>query len=65
MNIIYNSVPLSLWQERGKWICKADLRLDFTLETEKETKAVLDAFLLNREMPVGEYTSGHEKRGVE
>lgn len=65
MNIIYNSVPLSLWQGRDKWRRRADLRLDFTLEDERETEAILDAFLLGREMPAGRYTNGHEKRGVE
>lgn len=65
MNIIYNSVPLSLWRERGKWLSAADLRLDFTLETAAEMRGVLEAFLLNRAMPAGEYTSGHEHRGAE
>lgn len=65
MNIIYNSVPLSLWQERERWMRETDLRLDFTLESGGETEAILAAFLLGRDMPAGEYTSGHEKRGVE
>lgn len=64
-NIIYNSVPLSLWQEREKWLNLTDLRIDFTLENAKETEDVLNAFFLGHEMPAGEYTSGHEKRGVE
>ncbi len=65
MNIIYNSVPLSLWKEREKWLPVTDLRLDFTLETAEEMKEILAAFLLNRAMPSGEYTSGHEHRGAE
>ncbi len=65
MNIIYNSVPLSLWSERRKWLKKADLRLDFTVETEKQVTAILQAFLADGEMPAGEYTTGHERRGVE
>lgn len=64
MNIIYNSIPLSLWSERGKWMREVDLRLDFTLETGNRMSKLLDAFLLGETMPDGEYTSGHEKRGV-
>lgn len=64
-NIIYNSVPLSLWSEKEKWLRETDLRLDFTIETGRETEKILNAFLLNQDMPAGEYTTGHEKRGVE
>jgi putative protease len=52
-----------------------DLRLDFTLEDAEETSAVLEYFdtLFNGEgaitaapaLPFNEYTTGHEKRGVE
>ena len=65
MNIIYNSLPLSLWQEREKWLAETDLRLDFTVETKEQTTEILHAFLGGGSMPPGEYTSGHEKRGVE
>ena len=65
MNIIYNSLPLSLWQEREKWLSRVDLRLNFTIEAPSETTAVLNAFFLGKNMPSGEYTTGHEKRGVE
>lgn len=65
MNIIYNSVPLSLYRMLPKWRGYADLRLDFTFESQAETKALLDAFLLDGPFPVQEYTTGHEKRGVE
>lgn len=74
MNIIYNSVPLSLHGELSKWQGKADMRLDFTIENAKETKAVLDYFVdvfENRKsgdghvFPFKDYTTGHEKRGVE
>lgn len=64
-NLIYNSVPLSLWQERNRWLSETDLRLDFTLEPPEKMKEILNAYLLGQEMPLGEYTSGHEKRGVE
>lgn len=65
MNIIYNSVPYSLYQSQGRWKGRADLRMDFTLETPKEVKALLDAFLKGAAFPLKEYTTGHEKRGVE
>ena len=74
MNIIYNTVPLSLHNEWGKWKENCDMRLDFTIEKEKEVLEVLDFFggLLAGEFnskgslpPYKEYTTGHEKRGVE
>lgn len=64
-NIIYNSVPLSLHGEYGKWIDRARLRLDFTLESDREMKSILNAFLLGDDLRLPEYTTGHEKRGVE
>lgn len=64
MNIIYNSVPLSLYQECAKWKGKTDLRLDFTLESPEEVKLLLDAFIKGAAFPKTEYTTGHEKRGV-
>lgn len=66
MNIIYNSVPLSLHGEMDKWKHSANLRLDFTVETAGETKAVAEYFGgIRTELPYKEYTTGHEKRGVE
>lgn len=74
MNIIYNSVPLSLHGEVGKWREHADMRLDFTVETAQETKEVAQYFadIISRKNakefpkpPYAEYTTGHEKRGVE
>lgn len=64
MNIIYNSVPFSLRNELEKWK-HMEKRIDFALETAAEVKAVLNAFLKGAELPFGEYTTGHEKRGVE
>lgn len=70
MNIIYNSVPYSLHHELSKWK-HMEKRLDFTLETGDETRAVLKSFLKGEgfsegnEIPFDEYTTGHEKRGVE
>ena len=62
-NIIYNSVPLSLHSEVSSLRGLCDLRLDFTVETAEETRSVLNTFLRNREF-VGQYTTGHERRGV-
>jgi hypothetical protein len=74
MNIIYNSVPLSLHAELGKWKSDTDFRLDFTVENRQEVTKVLAFFeqLYHNgyshaatEVPYCEYTTGHEKRGVE
>ena len=74
LNMIYNSVPLSLHGEVDKWKHRADLRLDFTVESEQETIAVLKYFTeiycrmgnpSDSKPPYKEYTTGHEKRGVE
>ena len=65
MNIIYNTVPLSLYQMISRWEGRVDLRMDFTLESADEVTALLDAFLKGAPFPQREYTTGHEKRGVE
>ncbi len=65
MNIIYNSVPLSLHQTLSKYKGRECLRMDFTLESPGEVKALLDSFLKGKPFPHGKYTTGHEKRGVE
>ncbi len=70
MNIIYNSVPLSLHGTMDKWINLAHIRLDFTVEDKVQTKRVLTYFTQAVEekestLPFTEYTTGHEKRGVE
>ncbi len=65
MNVIYNSVPLSLHRELSFWRGTADLRLNFTLESPGEVRAILDCFLKGAPYPQTEYTTGHEKRGVE
>lgn len=64
-NVIYNSVPLSLHGEYEKWIERVNLRIDFTLESDREMTRVLNAFLLGDDLRLPEYTTGHEKRGVE
>ncbi len=65
MNIIYNSVPYSLRQEMSRWEGNAGLRMDFTLENGEEVEELLDSFIGGKAFPHGEYTTGHEKRGVE
>ncbi len=70
MNIIYNSVPLSLHKDLVKSRSDYHKKLVFTVETEAETKAVLDFFEKitsgdNVEPPYRDYTTAHEKRGVE
>jgi len=70
-NIILNSVPLSLHgKENRKWYDKTIKRLTFTTEDASETKQTLDFFLnleneLSVQPPYEDYTTGHEKRGVE
>lgn len=65
-NVIYNSVPLSLHKDLEKWRRLVTLRMDFTTETEDETFRVLEYFAgVRKELPYAEYTTGHEKRGVE
>lgn len=66
-NTIYNCLPLSLHGELSKWSGAADLRVDFTIEDEGETKRILQYFMTGAEgdMPYREYTTGHEKRGAE
>ena len=46
----------------GQFLC----RLEFTTESENETWNVLEYFYGSRtDLPYTEYTTGHEKRGVE
>ena len=37
----------------------------FTFETKEQVREVLDAFVKGMPLSVKEYTTGHEKRGVE
>lgn len=64
-NIIYNSVPLSLHADISGWKGPGELRLDFTLETAEETEHILGVFMKGEGRIVGEYTTGHARRGVE
>lgn len=74
MNVIYNSLPISLHGELTKWGDKTDFRINFTIEDENDTKEILKYFCgiqgdkgggMIGEFPYKEYTTGHEKRGVE
>lgn len=72
MNIIYNSVPLSLHSRVLKGEQNIDMRIDFTLEEKAQIQEIL-GFLhsidngVNKDIlpPYKDYTTGHEKRGVE
>ncbi|MBR1931259.1 MAG: U32 family peptidase [Lachnospiraceae bacterium] len=73
MNVIYNSVPLSLHGEWDKWKKKVEALISFTVEDGSEVHDILDYFEMlytrsggeKRKPPYAEYTTGHEKRGVE
>ena len=71
MNIILNSVPLSLHsKECQKWYDSVTKRTTFTIENAKEVRDILNFFRdiqngIMAEPPFKEYTTGHEKRGVE
>lgn len=63
-NTIYNSVPVSLHDEKKK--IKADyFRLAFTIENEDQMTNVLDIFIKGRGRVSYEYTKGHFKKGIE
>ena len=72
-NTIYNESPLSLkgLSQEIKKISPSALRLNFTIESGKETGRILRAFYeefaegKNTEPPTGNFTRGHFKRGVE
>ena len=72
-NTIYNPSPLSLLGQESvaERLAPAVLRLQFTMETVQQMQAVIDAyaehFLHGKDTPVplGDFTRGHMKRGVE
>lgn len=70
MNVIFNSVPLSLHKDMEYDGTKYEKKLMFTVETEEEALNVLrfyEKVAQNKtaEAPYKEYTTAHEKRGVE
>lgn len=70
-NLILNSVPLSLHgKENISWYDSVSKRISFTLENGAQVQEILKFFagIFRRESvqpPFKEYTTGHEKRGVE
>lgn len=64
-NVVYNSVPLSLFKEKKelKEMQISYFRLDFTIETKEETMEVLNTLEGNGVQC--SCTAGHYKRGVE
>lgn len=67
-NVIYNSLPYSLHQQKAEFdkFGLFALRLDFIWETRKQAEAVLAYYTGNSDtFPEGRYTAGHYKRGVE
>ena len=73
-NTIYNGQPTSLhkYQSEIKNLNPSSIRIDFTFESEEEVAAVMqcmtDTFchgLQPNDNTIGEYTTGHFKRGVE
>ena len=68
-NVIYNTVPLSLHGELWKYEGKASLRIQMTMESREEASRILTYFLTShaeeQRPPYQDYTTGHEKRGVE
>ena len=64
---IYNCVPMSLHKHLKDMHFPIDsYRIDFTIEDSKMTENVLDLYLgMGLEGALGEYTTGHFKRGVE
>ena len=68
MNVIYNSVPLSLHNDLER--CREENpRLSFTVESGRETVRILAFFIgiiegKTGDRPYKDYTTGHEKKGV-
>lgn len=65
-NVIYNSVPLCIWENLERYGSEAILRLQFTTESKVDTKRVLDYYYGTlTTKPDFSYTTGFEKREVE
>lgn len=68
-NVIYNSVPLSLHDKVSERKVKTAIRLDFTVESGRETEEIIKYFsALNQneyyQRPYDQFTTGHEKKGA-
>ena len=69
-NVIYNSVPLSLHKEANRKMRGMCKRISFTTESAQKTQEILRfwekvASMENMTPPYEEYTTGHEKQGVQ
>ena len=69
-NIIFNSVPHSLHKDVHGRLTDTIKRLSFTMEGAEECRKILHFWEelesgANPALPFDEYTTGHEKRGVE
>ncbi len=64
---LYNCVPLSLHKYLKDIRYAVDAyRIDFTIEDSAKMRAVMDLYFRNgSDITLGEYTTGHFKRGVE
>lgn len=65
-NVIYNSVPVLLFEEKNrlKDYGVEHFRMDFTVESAKDVENVLSLFETGNGCNI-DYTNGHYKRGVE
>lgn len=64
-NVIWNCIPLSLHSKVDSY---SDVmkRIMFTVESAREVEQILSYYFNNgKNFPVKDYTTGHEKRGVE
>ena len=70
-NLIYNSVPLSLFKEEEELLSLSpdSLRLDFTTESPEEASKIIKAYVCRDRARLSElvptYTKGHLRKGTE
>ena len=72
-NVIFNSRPFSLLgcQKEVQALAPVAIRMNFTLESEQETEALLKEYAgvfargEQDHAPAGSFTRGHFKRGVQ
>ena len=69
LNVVYNSVPVSLHKDIQTSLHEYDKKLQLTVENKAETLSILNFFKKIAagqltEPPFKDYTTGHEKRGV-
>ncbi len=63
-NTVYNSVPLDLTKEIKEVACDYG-RICFTVEKGETVQGVLKAICFRSDLPIGDFTKGHFKKGVE